>query len=53
MKVFNLFGIKLLKMLKRVSLMKATRAWMSLPSKTFSQLKDSIAEFIASTLALR
>ena len=32
-------------MFKRVSLNNATWAWMYLPSKAFSQLKDSIAEF--------
>ena len=52
MKVFVLFGTKLIKMFKRVSLNKATWAWMSLPSKAFSQLKDSIAEFIGPTLVL-
>ena len=42
MKVFKNIQ-KLLKIFKRVSLNKATWAWMFLPSKAFSQLKDSIA----------
>ena len=38
--------------LVRVSLKEATWAWMSLPPEEFSQLKDFIASFIASTLVL-
>ena len=49
---FVLFGTKLLQMFKRVSLKKTTSATMSLPSETFSKLKDSIARFIVSTFVL-
>ena len=51
-KVLVLFGIKLVKTFKRVSLSKVTWACISLPLKAFFQLKDSAVEFTASTLAL-
>ena len=54
MKVFILFGMKLLKTFKRISSHNGNVSMkISLPSKAFFELEKVIAKFIASTIVIR
>ena len=50
LKVFTLLGMKLLKIVIRVSLNNSTWELICFPLKALSQLKDLIAKFMASIL---